>query len=162
MLSLLSNLSRTLERTWARRLANLLLPVLILVLVADVSRHRLPPAEATTAAGPGLALYLEGQFRVRDDGAAATAAARYALDELKRRYKILGILCRDSRDRSIYVRDRETREDRVCRIGDQLSGARIVDIQPDFALFDRAGARLRLELFSGLPDTAPAGVAAHP
>ena len=140
--------ARALESKWVRRGANLIFPVLILILVADLSRRELPPAAGDLEPSPGFALYFQGNVDLVRGEPNRQVTAADLTDPVKRKYKILGILCRDSRDRSVFLRDRKTGEDRLCRIGDFLVGTRVADIQPAFVLLERQGVTARLQMFS--------------
>ena len=80
------------------------------------------------------------------------SAVAFGLQELRQTHKILGIICRDERDRSVFVRDLTTGDERIYRAGDALNGAAVLEIHPSSVVLEKNGLRIVLSLFSQDPE----------
>ncbi|MBI3891477.1 MAG: hypothetical protein HY303_08110 [Candidatus Wallbacteria bacterium] len=99
--------------------------------------------------GLGLAIYGTPAGRpVPPAQPRAAVSPAYGLQELKQTHKILGIICRDDRDRSVFVRNLESGDERIYRVGDALNGALVTEIHPSNVVLQKAGSRIVLSLFS--------------
>ncbi len=107
------------------------------------------PASLEPVEGTGLAMFGHGAGQSRPvESARIPVAVPDGLLELKQTYQILGIICRDAKDRSVFVKDLATGEERIYRVGDSLNGTNITEIHPSYVVLGQGGSRLILDLFA--------------
>lgn len=107
------------------------------------------PASLEPVEGNGLAMFGRGgASRQPLERPRIPVAVPDGLQELKQTYEILGIICRNEEDRSVFVKDLNTGEERIYRVGDSLNGTNITEIHPSYVVLGHGSSRLILDLFA--------------
>ncbi|MBI4868855.1 MAG: hypothetical protein HY816_18100 [Candidatus Wallbacteria bacterium] len=140
-------------RTTLRMLANGAVALYLVSLGIEGFASYLEQPGGESGRGLGLALYGGPARRtIAPAQPRLEPAAAFGLQELKQTHKILGIICRDEQDRSVFVRDLASGLERIYRVGDHINEAVVTEIHPSSIILNSAGSRIVLSLFAQDPE----------